>query len=641
MPGETMNSPRTSTGLKAALFPVAWALISFSCDQFRISKAAPVQSLIPSPGDLTPTGFHPIPIPGQDTPTNELVGKYIINANDNARDVSANEEQDLLNVNIRTLVPALNLDNVQVVRSVVCTKDRVKISLTGGASALANQWRTHIQSSTGEKKGLLLMINPRYRCALQATVQDGHDQSMNQQHQLQGAFAFRFATSVIRADPRSNTIELSASHIPAQDLKHYADEYTMSIQESLPSDERLSLEVRNDNEFTIGLDWDWSPSPSTPIASDPTRKLTATCANCWFRGNAYVHLNVTGRFAWIVPVIKMDVSGMLDANFELDLTIGEREAVVRNVVELYRRNLKNYSVPGLISINPWFTIDAGLTIAKGPELKVQSGFEITVPAFRLEVVGHQSSTTSTPEPNPDPWWSETDPYPEPWEWDWTNAAASIEAGEGPPMPGLDLDLVPWPVDEFGEEILPIAGGGVFSDEGFESGPVVETPVEVEVGVDPVSEPQIESEAEPAPKEDETPEPMEEFGARRPGRPRIGRREDTGGSPIVTGAVEVAVAAVVTATAEVGAVAEEMATATTATGTVTSVTPSSTETPTETPTPSPTGPINEFKPTFKAKAIKLTTAAANSIATAALPSSTPLPPISSTPPASSATPTPDA
>ncbi|KAJ3080136.1 hypothetical protein HK102_003272 [Quaeritorhiza haematococci] len=325
----------------------------------QIAFAAPV---IPS-ASTEGTQLHAIPVADQHLPSFELVSRYSL--------VRRSSPETEITMKMETFVPSLNLDNIPDLQGVSCTNDEVTVSLPDATKA--QQWVNDF-----EGKSLLLMINPGYGCAA-----NGAEQT-----------AFRLATSAQIVDAR--TVKFTASDVSEQ-MDELAGEYQISVAH----EGEATLRKREDTpasgtpagpqEVSRGLDFNYSPPPNKIIAFNPSHNMLATCVSCWVRGKIYAHFNVTGKIANVIPKVRMDVSGSLDSNFDIDVKIEQHDGVSRTVAELAKFDLADIEIPGLLTLKPRLAISAGVTIFPGPEAHIVSGYALQIPDFRSTVLGKSAS----------------------------------------------------------------------------------------------------------------------------------------------------------------------------------------------------------------------------------------------------------
>ncbi|KAJ3078832.1 hypothetical protein HK102_004217, partial [Quaeritorhiza haematococci] len=240
-----------------------------------------------------------VPLTDFQSPSQDLAARFA---------VPTQGKTSMIDLHLRTNVPSINLDNLEDVQNVQCSENQVTVTL--GDASKAEQW------VSDRSAGLLLLINPRWKC-----------------HGSESA-VFRVATTVSVTDANTAVFTTSTEK-PA--LSTLIDDFDLSLSQK-------------EDDYNGGFDFQWEPGLNVPIGKDPVHGLSAVCANCYVKGNTYVHLNVTGKIAGFIPKIKLDLSGTLNSNFDVVASVEEHFEPTESNFELYKFNFEPISVAGLVRI---------------------------------------------------------------------------------------------------------------------------------------------------------------------------------------------------------------------------------------------------------------------------------------------------
>lgn len=282
--------------------------------------------------------FESVPLHQFSAPSNFLYAKYTMQSNE------TNTSGETVELAIQTGKPSLNLDNVPGLKKIGCSGESfIRVILDD--TRVAESWIPKGQ----EEDGLLVLINPKWNCG-------GDDKATYRQ--------------VYSMSIKPHVVYL---HTKKVDMKEHSENILIKIG---------SPENNNQDGYIL----DWSPESDVVLADN--KKIQAQCIECSIKGNFGVLLNITKpRYMLQVPQVEARMSGSLKANTKFKLTKKSIASALLNRMEFYRQSFQRFEIPGVVTVDPIFSLTGGVSLPEGPMTSFTTAFTMSAAPFSAHVAG--------------------------------------------------------------------------------------------------------------------------------------------------------------------------------------------------------------------------------------------------------------
>ena len=292
--------------------------------------------------------LKPYPKPKFNAPSNQLVAIYHQPRTTIGLRGSAQHPSPLIKLDLKTKIPAINLDNIEELTGVECTRN--KLILTLRSLDVVNSWNV--------SDGIGIMVNPHWECF--------------------GEFHARFLYSNIMMTYNETTVLFKVQSMEVQDIIENFD-FMVKPNDDAHRDWLLHDNPKSKERGTCPSLLSAAKTPfeysfkgqiikiksSDSITGGPDVEVECH-PECLIKGSAALSAHVSGS-GWLNTAKGVIKTGILSA---LDMKMGFR---IRTGGVLFRAasfsktllklNLMAYSVPGVFSLGPYFklALDTHLT----------------------------------------------------------------------------------------------------------------------------------------------------------------------------------------------------------------------------------------------------------------------------------------